>query len=472
MNGSPFYLGWLTLLFYKSSSSILFLCILRYAINRSLQSLKFIKCEFCTVEQLMYAYAEHTKYLHRVGDKYGWDETTYRANIGKIRNYIVPTFGGREIWEITSSELRQGFKEMLDLPQANGNHKPNGKNVSQRTVYDCKKINSRAFKYAVEELEIISINPMIGVNVKQVASSRRKVWTQQQFKLFYENCEDSQLRLFIALMIVLSCRVGECLALQWSDIYDQEDSSEMSYIRVNKELLFRSEEFAKETDGKGIIKMFDKVPSNNPTSRRRAVLHRTKTERQIDESKDKVYVPTEVILMLREHKKLQEEHKRNAGASYVDDNMVFAHEDGRYLSGDYIRALFRRAYEPLGFPYVHLYSLKHFSITMKLAINGHDYVSLAKDTAHKQISTIQEYYETPEDTVRIKTAEQLGEFLSGKEEKKPLDQNKKADDDEFTRRLEEAANSESGKILLDFAIKMIEENNQKDKKKGKMGDNE
>ena len=94
------------------------------------------------MKQLLYAYAEHTKYLHTIGDRFGWDEGTYSANIGKIRNYIVPVFGSFPIWKITRVDMRQGFKDMLQLPQATGNHRANGVKVSQRTVYDCKKIIS------------------------------------------------------------------------------------------------------------------------------------------------------------------------------------------------------------------------------------------------------------------------------------------------------------------------------------------
>ena len=142
---------------------------------------KVDKTEIETVEQLLYAYAEHTKYLHTIGDRFGWDEGTYSANIGKIRNYIVPVFGSFPIWKITRVDMRQGFKDMLQLPQATGNHRANGVKVSQRTVYDCKKIISRAFKYATDELELITENPMLGVTVKQPKSGRREVWTEEQF---------------------------------------------------------------------------------------------------------------------------------------------------------------------------------------------------------------------------------------------------------------------------------------------------
>ena len=124
--------------------------------------------------------------------------------------------------------------------------------------------------------------------------------------------------------------------------------------------------------------------------------------------------------------------------------------------------MFSSFYKPLGLPRVDLYSLRHFSITKKLAINGHDYVSLAKDTAHRQLGTIQDYYETPEDSdsVRIDTAKAIGKFLirSGKsdsESKVTLS----LEDEDFAKKLEEVASDSAGKQMLEFAIAMYEKNN-------------
>ena len=300
---------------------------------------------------------------------------------------------------------------MLQLPQATGNHRANGVKVSQRTVYDCKKIISRAFKYATDELELITENPMLGVTMKQPKSGRREVWTEEQFIFAYDNCSDPQLKLLISLMIALSSRIGECLALTWSDVYDNEDKHEPSYIRVYKQLVYRSEEFIKETNGRGILKVFDQVRSTRPDAKRRAVFHVTKTEKEIEAKTDRIYVAPEVIFMLRDYKLVQNQHKQLAGDSYIDDDLIFAHEDGTHISSQYADDMFSSFYKPLGLPRVDLYSLRHFSITKKLAINGHDYVSLAKDTAHRQLGTIQDYYETPEDSVRIDTAKAIGKFL-------------------------------------------------------------
>ena len=417
---------------------------------------KFDKTEIET----LFIYAEHTKYLHTIGDKYGWDEGTYRANIGKIRNYVVPVFGSFRVWEITRVDMRQGFKDMLQLPPATGNHKANGAKVSQRTVYDCKKILSRAFKYATDDLELITENPMLGVTVKQPKSNRREVWTEEQFNYAYDNCSEPQLKLLISIMIALSCRIGECLALTWSDVYDNENKHEPSYIRVYKQLVYRSEEFIEETNGRGILKVFDQVRSTRPNAKRRAVFHVTKTEKEIEEKTDRIYVAPEIIFMLRDYRLIQNQHKQLAGDSYIDDDLIFAHEDGTHISSQYADDMFSALYKPLGLPKVDLYSLRHFSITKKLAINGHDYVSLAKDTSHRQLGTIQDYYETPEDSVRIDTAKAIGKFLirSG-ESNSPSKITISLKDEDFAKKLEEVASDSAGKQMLEFAIAMYEKNN-------------
>lgn len=138
----------------------------------------------------------------------------------------------------------------------------------------------------------------------------------------------------------------------------------------------------------------------------------------------------------------------------------FAREDGTHISSQYDDDMFSSFYKPLGLPRVDLYSLRHFSITKKLAINGHDYVSLAKDTAHRQLSTIQDYYETPEDSVRIDTAKAIGKFLIHSDES---DSESKVtislEDEDFAKKLEEVASDSAGKQMLEFAIAMYEKNN-------------
>lgn len=92
--------------------------------------------------------------------------------------------------------------------------------------------------------------------------------------------------------------------------------------------------------------------------------------KEIEAKTDRIYVAPEVIFMLRDYKLVQNQHKQLAGNSYIDDDLIFDHEDGTHISSQYADDMFRSLYEPLGLPKVDLYSLRHFSITKNLIITG------------------------------------------------------------------------------------------------------
>ena len=52
--------------------------------------------------------------------------------------------------------------------------------------------------------------------------------------------------------------------------------------------------------------------------------------------------------MLRDYRLVQNQHKQLAGDSYIDDDLIFAHEDGTHISSQYADDMFRSLYEPLG----------------------------------------------------------------------------------------------------------------------------
>ena len=62
----------------------------------------------------------------------------------------------------------------------------------------------------------------------------------------------------------------------------------------------------------------------------------------------RIYVAPEVIFMLRDYKLVQNQHKQLAGNSYIDDDLIFDHEDGTHISSQYADDMFRSLYEPLG----------------------------------------------------------------------------------------------------------------------------
>ena len=74
--------------------------------------------------------------------------------------------------------------------------------------------------------------------------------------------------------------------------------------------------------------------------------------------------------MLRDYKLVQNQHKQLAGNSYIDDDLIFDHEDGTHISSQYADDMFRSLYEPLGLPKVDLYSLGISQSQKNLIITG------------------------------------------------------------------------------------------------------
>ena len=74
--------------------------------------------------------------------------------------------------------------------------------------------------------------------------------------------------------------------------------------------------------------------------------------------------------MLRDYKLVQNQHKQLAGNSYIDDDLIFDHEDGTHISSQYADDMFRSLYEPLGLPKVDLYSLSISQSQKNLIITG------------------------------------------------------------------------------------------------------
>ena len=75
------------------------------------------------------------------------------------------------------------------------------------------------------------------------------------------------------------------------------------------------------------------------------------------------------------------------------------------------------------------------------------------------MSTIQDYYETPEDSVRIDTAKAIGKFLSRSGKSDSESKRQSLWQMKIAKKLEEVASDSAGKQMLEFAIAMYEKNN-------------
>jgi integrase len=162
------------------------------------------------------------------------------------------------------------------------------------------------------------------------------------------------LRPFLEMVAGTGCRRGEMLALRWSDIQDGRAMVERSLCQTRNALTFKC----------------------------------TKTEEPRP-----VSLPASAIAALSDHRKRQDEFRRQFGPEYrADLDLIFANPDGSPFKPDSISAavslLFRRLKLPKG---ASLHSLRHSHCSHLLA-SGVPLPAVSARLGHGSIRTTQEIY--------------------------------------------------------------------------------
>lgn len=365
-----------------------------------------------TVGELVRTYSEIAK-----NEQY-WSAKTYASYLGLIKNYIEPQLANVELWRASTSEINRALDRIKKMSSADGNHTGPQKPVSARTVFDCVKILRKTFRWAVAFGVIEPANnPMVGVSVSVPKNERRNVLPESLFFAALEKAkkDDSQMYLLLVLAVMLSARTGELLALRWDDC--AHDDAGRPIIHINKTLTTCDKRWS---NADNIITVLGNPPSTTPNPRRVWALKRTKTGAETQMAADYNYITPEVEALLNEHQ-IRQKNTLKATPDSSDMHFIFAQPNGWPLLGIALKN-FRQLLTATGCktPEIYdLYSLRHFSVTKKLDLSGHNYSSVAQDTKHREIETMIKYYDMPAKKVRQNTS-----VLMSKE----LLQNKKLDD--------------------------------------------
>ncbi|MDU2621948.1 MAG: site-specific integrase, partial [Streptococcus lutetiensis] len=149
---------------------------------------------------------------------------SYRNTVNRLNKYLLPAFGDMKVERIT-----------LPMVQTFVNRLVNSGLVSHKVVIS---INKRILRYAVN-LQLIKVNPADNVIVPKVKNARKekiKHFDNSQLKQFkdymnglsdtFRNCYYKTLYL---TLLATGLRIGEAIALEWSDI-----DLDNGYIDVNK----------------------------------------------------------------------------------------------------------------------------------------------------------------------------------------------------------------------------------------------
>ena len=112
------------------------------------------------------------------------------------------------------------LKKKKEVPMKNGEVKLAEETISPATVNRYMTYLRVVFAYAVNDLEILPINPMTKVKKLSENNARKRYLTKSEIKLLLDKCKECNYDLYLCVLIALltSARKSEILNLTWENI--------------------------------------------------------------------------------------------------------------------------------------------------------------------------------------------------------------------------------------------------------------
>ncbi len=263
---------------------------------------------------------------------------TYNRYQSIIKLHLIPNLGN-----ITINDLkRKMIQEFLSKKKKDGNLK-NGNTMSSSSINLILTVLSMAFEYAVD-MELCETNPCL--RIKRIPNDYKKIEAftreeQKKIETYIQTSNDR--RLFgILLGFYSGMRIGELIALEWSDIDFNKD-----IIYVNKTAYL----------------------NKNKTGNWEVYIDKTKTK----SSNRIIPLPTCIINLLKEY-------RLTAKSDYVIEN-----KKGERMSIRSYQYIFEKLTEKVNIRKLNFHSIRHSFATRAIEC-GMDIKTLSEIMGHKNAS--------------------------------------------------------------------------------------
>jgi len=276
------------------------------------------------------------------------EDSTRRSYDDRITHYIVPGLGIRRLDKITPLLLSTFYGELVEK-------------VSPQSVTHVHRVLHAGFEQAVE-WGLLARNPADRAIVPKVVKAEALTHTPEQVSLLLEKAKSHDLCPLFFLMLTAGMRIGECLALKWTDLTDDG-------LVISRAL----------KRGVGNVYYVGEVKTKR--GRRTVPLSET------------------MMLLLTSYKTRQLEAILRSGPSYERQGFIFADATGRTLTQGIVRGAWRKLCAEAKVPYIRPYSARHTHATVLLAGNvpvkvvserlGHASTSFTMDTYQHVLAHMQ-----------------------------------------------------------------------------------
>ena len=275
--------------------------------------------------------------------------------------HMLPVFGNKKIKDITTPALTAFFT---------------GMDKSSETTRKLKTVMSSVFTYGVNQ-GYIKTNPCYGALYKKDPSKAKKVKfldKGQCQKLMAATSEYSTFNTIIQFLLFTGLRIGECLALRWSDISFADNT-----ISINHTLSFADD------------KWFLSVPKTQTSFR---------TIKLSTYSKE---------LLLR-HKREQDKLKETVGDAWVHPDIVFTSAIGNYYCRSFTNKQLKKILVDNDLPALSVHALRHSNASLMIN-NGFDVKAISEHLGHCNTAITSDIYTHIFKEYKAKMAESIEKDL-------------------------------------------------------------
>ncbi len=272
-----------------------------------------------------------------------------------IRKHILPEIGHKRLSNLTAYDLNTMYRHLANKDREDGKGK-----LSLRTVQICHAVMHKALKVAVEQ-DILPSNVADKTRPMRSESPEFVPLNEDELGDFLGTAErlNSRYRALYVLAVDTGLRLGELLALRWSDVNLDQGTLSVRHTLLRK--------------GRGI----------------EARIKRTKTGTKGTRFLE---IGETALTALREHRHRQLRERLSLGPKWEDHDLVFTNTKGKAVTDSQIRARdMARIIEAAGMRHFRPHDLRHTTATLLLS-EGVPAKIIQERLGHTRIDTTMNIY--------------------------------------------------------------------------------
>lgn len=251
---------------------------------------------------------------------------------GIVANHLRPAIGRIQLSDLRPAHIQRAYAEAL---KTGARKDRRAGALSARTVLQHHRVLREALTHAVR-WQLIARNPADAVAPPKPSRHEMRVLNREEAQTLLAAAEQDSLYCLLHLALTTGARLGELLALRWSDV-----DSTSGTLRITRS--------AQRLPREGIV------------------FHAPKTHRSIRP----IALSPVTVRILRSHRVSQSKQRLALGSDYADRDLVFANALGQPLDGTAVTKRFQQRAQSAGLGHLRFHDLRHTAATLMLSAGTH-----------------------------------------------------------------------------------------------------